>query len=165
MACLVLQSFALGLVFESAGHCCRCAWGKTIGGGESVRWVCGVLRESGVCIANGNVVVRFCSTIRKKSVFTFINFYLFCSRRPTPSIPPTVRPAGVWVPTEHCGEVDSWFVWYAHLLTHPLLAEALVLLVPEAVLLRYVGMLAVAAEETTMFAWVVFMGVAAALGS
>ena len=61
--------------------------------------------------------------------------------------------------------MDLWFVWYTHLLTHPLLAEALVLLVPEAVLLRYVGMLAVAAEATTIFAWVVFMGVAAALGS
>ena len=131
---------------------------------RSVRWVCCVLRESGVSIANRRVVAGLCSTIGKNSVFTFRNLNPFCSCQPTPSTTLTVRSAGVGVPAECCCKVDLWFVGYVHLLTYPLLAEALVLLVPEVVLLRYVGMLAVAAEATTMFARVVFVGVTAALG-
>jgi hypothetical protein len=84
---------------------------------------------------------------------------------PTPlSIVPAIRPAGFWIPTKCCGELDPGIVVDAHLLASPLLAEALVLLVPEAILFGDVGMLAVALEVTKMLAWVVFVGASAALG-
>ena len=54
--------------------------------------------------------------------------------------------------------MDPGLVGDAHLLAHPFLAKSPIFLVPEAVLLGYVGMLAVAAEATKMLTWVVFVG-------
>jgi hypothetical protein len=53
--------------------------------------------------------------------------------------------------------VDSRFVGNAHLLAYPLLAEALVFLVPETIFFKDVWMLVVAKEARTMFARVVFV--------
>ena len=64
-ACLVLQSFALGLVFESAGDGywwrffgCEGELGLA-GVGRSVGWVCSVLRKNAIIIGNGSVERRF----------------------------------------------------------------------------------------------------------
>ena len=48
-----------GLEFECAGNCCQHRQGETVGEGRIVWWVCSVMRKSGVCIANGSLVVRF----------------------------------------------------------------------------------------------------------
>jgi len=61
--------------------------------------------------------------------------------------------------------LDPGLVGDAHLLAHPFLAKSLIYLVPEAVLLGYVGMLVVAAKATTMLTWVVFVGAMLVLGS
>jgi hypothetical protein len=60
--------------------------------------------------------------------------------------------------------LDPGLVGDAHLLAHPFLEKSLIFLVPEAVLLGYVGMLVVAAKATTMLTWVVFVGATLVLG-
>ena len=60
--------------------------------------------------------------------------------------------------------MDAGLVGDAHLLAYPFLAETFEFCIPEAVLLGYVGMLALTMKATTMLAGVVFVG-ATVLGS
>ena len=47
-----------GLEFERAGNWWQGRVGETMGEGRVVRWVCSILRKSGVSVAYGNIKPR-----------------------------------------------------------------------------------------------------------